>query len=33
MHTAGTHNIVELAEMFNVSRPTVYRELKKAKES
>lgn len=30
-HAAGRHNIVELAEMFNVSRPTIYRELAKAR--
>lgn len=29
MHKAGTHNIAELGAMFNVSRPTVYREIAK----
>lgn len=29
-HAAGKHTIVELAEMFSVSRPTIYRELAKA---
>lgn len=33
MHAAGKHNIVELAEMFSVSRPTIYRELARAKAS
>jgi DNA invertase Pin-like site-specific DNA recombinase len=33
MHNAGTHNIVELAEMFNISRPTVYREIARAERS
>jgi DNA invertase Pin-like site-specific DNA recombinase len=32
-HAAGKHNIVELAALFNVSRPTVYRELARAKAS
>jgi DNA invertase Pin-like site-specific DNA recombinase len=31
MHASGLHNITELAEMFQVSRPTVYRELAKAR--
>jgi DNA invertase Pin-like site-specific DNA recombinase len=30
LHRAGTHTIVELAELFNVSRPTVYRVLERA---
>jgi DNA invertase Pin-like site-specific DNA recombinase len=30
LHRAGTHTIVELAELFNVSRPTVYRVLNRA---
>lgn len=29
LHTAGTHTIVELAELFNVSRPTIYRALQR----
>lgn len=28
--SAGEHNVTELAELFSVSRPTVYRELAKA---
>lgn len=30
LHTAGEHTIVELAELFEVSRPTVYRVLERA---
>lgn len=30
LHGEGEHNIVELAELFGVSRPTVYRVLEKA---
>lgn len=30
-HAAGRHNIVELADLFGISRPTVYRELARAK--
>lgn len=30
MHRAGSHNVAELASIFSVSRPTVYRELRKA---
>lgn len=33
MHAAGEHNIVELAEIFGVSRPTVYRVLAKHRPS
>ncbi|MBV9161994.1 MAG: recombinase family protein [Pseudonocardiales bacterium] len=29
LHDAGTHTVVELAELFNVSRPTVYRVLER----
>lgn len=29
-HAAGKHTVVELAEMFSVSRPTIYRELARA---
>ncbi|WP_433489870.1 recombinase family protein [Nocardia grenadensis] len=29
LHRAGTHTIVELAELFSVSRPTVYRVLQR----
>ena len=29
LHTAGEHTIAELAELFEVSRPTVYRVLKR----
>src|SRR5437868_2475803 len=29
LHNAGTHTVVELAELFNVSRPTVYRVLER----
>lgn len=32
LHRARTHTIVELAELFNVSRPTVYRVLDRAPE-
>jgi DNA invertase Pin-like site-specific DNA recombinase len=31
LHEAQDHNITELAELFDVSRPTVYRELARAK--
>jgi DNA invertase Pin-like site-specific DNA recombinase len=30
LHAAGEHNIAELAELFEVSRPTVYRVLERA---
>jgi len=30
LHREGEHNIAELAELFGVSRPTVYRVLEKA---
>jgi DNA invertase Pin-like site-specific DNA recombinase len=30
LHGEGEHNIAELAELFKVSRPTVYRVLEKA---
>jgi DNA invertase Pin-like site-specific DNA recombinase len=30
LHTAGEHTIAELAELFEVSRPTVYRVLERA---
>jgi DNA invertase Pin-like site-specific DNA recombinase len=30
LHTAGEHTIVELAELFEVSRPTVYRVIERA---
>ena len=30
LHTAGEHTIAELAELFEVSRPTVYRTLSRA---
>lgn len=30
LHRAGGHNISELAELFDVSRPTVYRTLQRA---
>jgi DNA invertase Pin-like site-specific DNA recombinase len=30
LHQAGKHTVVELAELFNVSRPTVYRALERA---
>ncbi|MFQ6331409.1 helix-turn-helix domain-containing protein [Nocardia sp. CWNU-33] len=30
LQQTGTHTIVELAELFNVSRPTVYRVLDRA---
>lgn len=30
MHATGDYNIVELAEVFKISRPTVYRELARA---
>ncbi|WP_244170101.1 helix-turn-helix domain-containing protein [Amycolatopsis tolypomycina] len=29
-HREGKHNVVELAELFNVSRPTVYRAFNRA---
>lgn len=29
-HQAGKHNIAELAELFNVSRATVYRTIQRA---
>jgi DNA-binding MarR family transcriptional regulator len=31
LHQAGEHNIADLAELFSVSRPTVYRVLKRGK--
>jgi len=31
LHGAGEHNIAELAELFSVSRPTVYRVLERAR--
>jgi excisionase family DNA binding protein len=31
LHSAGEHNIAELAELFGVSRPTVYRVLERGK--
>lgn len=31
LHRAGTHTVVELAELFNVSRPTVYRVFDRAR--
>jgi DNA invertase Pin-like site-specific DNA recombinase len=31
LHEAGEHNIAELAELFSVSRPTVYRVLERAR--
>jgi DNA invertase Pin-like site-specific DNA recombinase len=31
LHRAGTHSITELADLFSVSRPTVYRVLDKAR--
>ena len=31
LHAAGEHNIAELAELFSVSRPTVYRVLERAR--
>ncbi|WP_449291507.1 helix-turn-helix domain-containing protein [Nonomuraea marmarensis] len=30
LHAAGEHTIAELAELFEVSRPTVYRVLERA---
>jgi DNA invertase Pin-like site-specific DNA recombinase len=30
LHSAGEHTIAELAELFEVSRPTVYRVLERA---
>jgi len=30
-HATGEHTVVELAEIFNVSRPTVYRVLERAR--
>ncbi|MEU2105860.1 MULTISPECIES: helix-turn-helix domain-containing protein [unclassified Nocardia] len=30
MHAAGEHTIAELAELFEMSRPTVYRALDRA---
>jgi DNA invertase Pin-like site-specific DNA recombinase len=30
LHQAGTHTVVELAELFSVSRPTIYRALERA---
>jgi DNA invertase Pin-like site-specific DNA recombinase len=30
LHAAGEHTVVELAELFEVSRPTVYRVLERA---
>jgi DNA invertase Pin-like site-specific DNA recombinase len=30
LHAAGEHTVAELAELFNVSRPTVYRVLERA---
>ena len=29
LHTAGEHTQAELAELFNVSRTTIYRELRR----
>jgi len=29
MHDAGNHSITDLAEVFSISRPTVYRTLKR----
>jgi DNA invertase Pin-like site-specific DNA recombinase len=31
LHREGKHTIVELAELFNVSRPTVYRVIDRAR--
>ncbi|TCN30627.1 resolvase-like protein [Kribbella orskensis] len=33
LHAAGEHNIAELAELFAVSRPTVYRVLERHRAS
>ena len=33
LHEAGEHNIMELAELFEVSRPTVYRTIERARKS
>ena len=33
LHDAGEHNIAELAELFEVSRPTVYRALERVRRS
>jgi DNA invertase Pin-like site-specific DNA recombinase len=33
LHTAGSHTIAELAELFSVSRPTVYRVLERHRAS
>jgi DNA invertase Pin-like site-specific DNA recombinase len=33
LHDAGEHNIAELAELFEVSRPTVYRTIERARRS
>lgn len=33
MHDSGDYTVVEIAEMFNVSRPTVYRTLERVPES
>ncbi|MFD7159062.1 helix-turn-helix domain-containing protein [Kribbella sp. NPDC059898] len=33
MHAAGEHTIAELAELFEVSRPTVYRVLERHRTS
>lgn len=30
LHSAGTHTQAELAELFNVSRTTIYREVQRA---
>jgi DNA-binding MurR/RpiR family transcriptional regulator len=30
MHTSGEYSIADLAELFNVSRPTVYRTLQRS---
>jgi predicted DNA-binding protein YlxM (UPF0122 family) len=30
LHASGEHSIAELAELFSVSRPTVYRVLERA---
>jgi predicted DNA-binding protein YlxM (UPF0122 family) len=30
LHAGGEHSIAELAELFSVSRPTVYRVLERA---